>query len=232
MSVRTQAVKLVMMTASLCAAAAAGAMEIAGFPGGPFSVQVRSIKEARIATTIRQRYDFSCGAAAVATLLTYHYGDHVTEQEVFRGMFERGDQTLIRREGFSLLDMKLYLEARGYRADGIEASLDELAQARLPAIVLIREHGYAHFVVVKGIRGGRVLIGDPAVGSKSYAQPEFEKLLTNRVLFLIRDKQELARAHFNQQREWAAHPTMAPGLVLPRESLARITVLRPGAGDF
>src|SRR5690606_41088938 len=78
----------------------AGALEDAGFAGGPFTVQVRSIKEARIATTIRQRYDFSCGAAAVATLLTYHYRDPVTEPEVFNGMFERGDQALIRREGF------------------------------------------------------------------------------------------------------------------------------------
>jgi len=210
----------------------AGALEVAGFAGGPFTVQVRSIKEARIATTIRQRYDFSCGAAAVATLLTYHYRDPVTEPEVFNGMFERGDQALIRREGFSLLDMKLYLEARGYRADGIEASLDELAAARIPAIVLIKENGYSHFVVIKGIRNGRVLVGDPAVGSKTYPQEDFEQVWTNRIFFVIRDKQDVARAHFNQRSEWVAHPTLWPGHVLPRESLASITVLRPGPGDF
>lgn len=210
----------------------ARSMDIAGYAGGPFTVNVRSIKEARIATTIRQRYDFSCGAAAVATLLTYHYRDRVTEQDVFKGMFERGEQDLIRREGFSLLDMKLYLEGRGYRADGIQASLDELAEARIPAIVLIQENGYSHFVVIKGVRNGRVLVGDPAVGSKTYPREDFEQVWTNRILFLIRDKQDVARAHFNHRSEWAAHPTLWPGHVLPRESLAGITVLRPGPGDF
>jgi predicted double-glycine peptidase len=232
MSARVGLVRFLSVAAALSASGGAHAMEIAGFAGGPWSVQVRSIKEARIATTIRQRYDFSCGAAAVATLLTYHYGDRINEQEVFQGMFERGDQALIRREGFSLLDMKLFLEGRGYRADGIEASLDELARARIPAIVLVRENGYAHFVVIKGIRDGRVLVGDPAVGSKTYPQTDFEKIWLNRILFLIRDKQDVAHAHFNVRSEWAAHPTMAPGLVLSRDSLAGITVLRPGPSDF
>jgi uncharacterized protein len=232
MRVRVKTFGFVSLMAALCASGQAHSMEIAGFPGGPFSVQVRSIKEARIATTIRQRYDFSCGAAAVATLLTYHYGDRVTEQEVFKGMFARGDHALIQREGFSLLDMKLFLDARGYRADGIEASLDELAKARIPAIVLIRENGYAHFVVIKGIRNGRVLVGDPAVGSKTYPQADFEKVWLNRIVFLIRDKQDVANAHFNLRNEWAAHPSMDPGLVLSRDSLAGITVLRPGPSDF
>jgi predicted double-glycine peptidase len=221
-----------LLAATLAGTGPAYALEVAGFAGGAFRVNVRSIKEARIATTVLQRYDFSCGAAAVATLLTYHYGDPVTEQVVFREMFERGDRDIIRREGFSLLDMKLFLEARGYRADGIEASLGELAEARIPAIVLIRENGYMHFVVVKGIRGGRVLVGDPAVGSKTYPQADFEKLWVNRILFLIRDKQQIARTHFNHRRDWTAHPTMSPGLVLSRDSLAGITVMRPGPSDF
>ena len=232
MRLRSGFLSVAMLTTAVSPIAGANAMEVAGFAGGPFTVKVRSIKEARIATTIRQQYDFSCGAAAVATLLTYHYRDPITEQDAFNGMFERGEQQLIRREGFSLLDMKLYLEARGYRADGIQASLDELGEAHIPAIVLIRENGYSHFVVIKGVRNGRVLVGDPAVGSKTYPREDFEQIWMNRILFLIRDKQDIARAHFNHRSEWAAHPTLWPGHVLSRESLASITVLRPGPGDF
>ena len=146
------------LAAAVAASGGVNAMDVAGFAGGPFTVNVRSIKEARIATTVRQRYDFSCGAAAVATLLTYHYRDPVTEQLVFNEMFQRGDQALIRREGFSLLDMKVFLEARGYRADGIEAGLDELAAARIPAIALIRENGYVNAVVAPEPSGPIVLI--------------------------------------------------------------------------
>ena len=53
--------------------AGAHAMDIAGHAGGPWTLQVRSIKEARLAGIVRQQHDFSCGAAAVATLLTYHW---------------------------------------------------------------------------------------------------------------------------------------------------------------
>ena len=49
-----------------------------GEPGSSYSMSVRSLKEMRLReafrTTLRQQYDFSCGSAAVATLLTHHYG--------------------------------------------------------------------------------------------------------------------------------------------------------------
>ena len=69
---------------------------------------VRSFEEERFATVIRQKYDFSCGSAALATLLRYHYGLSQDEEATFRGMWATGDQPQIRRVGFSLLDMKRY----------------------------------------------------------------------------------------------------------------------------
>ncbi|MDV7389798.1 hypothetical protein RZS08_00535, partial [Arthrospira platensis SPKY1] len=42
--------------------------------GGAVSVPTVSLKGARFIATLRQQYDFSCGSAAVATLLTHHYG--------------------------------------------------------------------------------------------------------------------------------------------------------------
>jgi hypothetical protein len=122
---------------------------------------VTSLREARFRTTIRQQYDFSCGSAAVATLLTFQYGFPVNEETVFANMYVNGDQAKIRSEGFSLLDMKRFLESRGFLADGYELPLSKLEEAQIPAIVLIVENGYHHFVVIKGIKGDRVLIGDP-----------------------------------------------------------------------
>lgn len=211
---------------------AAHALDVSGFAGGPWSLPVRSIKEAKAVGTVRQQYDFSCGAAAVATLLTYHYGDRVTEQDVFVEMFQRGNQEMIREEGFSLLDMKIYLEARGYRADGVEADLDQLAQARIPAIVLIKENGYSHFVVIKGIRGHRILVGDPAIGTRAFQRKDFEQVWPTRILFLIRDQQQIARSRFNDRQAWAGHPTMPLGQVLSRDGLATAHLLRSGLGDF
>jgi predicted double-glycine peptidase len=102
---------------------------------------VHSMKELRFRSTTHQQYDFSCGSAALATLLTYHYGYPVSETTAFQAMWEHGDQAKIRREGFSLLDMQRYLAEIGFKADGFTVPLQKLVDSKLPAIVLItREH--------------------------------------------------------------------------------------------
>ena len=42
---------------------------LAGGNGGEYSVRVRSLKEAKFRSTVRQQYDFSCGSAALATAM-------------------------------------------------------------------------------------------------------------------------------------------------------------------
>ena len=148
--------------AALAATAAAQQAYLPSMGGGDVVMPVTSIRQAKVAGTLLQQYDFSCGSAAVATLLTHHYGIAVSESTVFDAMYRQGDPQKIRREGFSLLDMKRFLESMGFEADGFEQPLDKLLEARIPAIVLISENGYHHFVVIKGLRGNRVLIGDPA----------------------------------------------------------------------
>src|SRR5690606_29731157 len=83
---------------------------------GNYSIRLTSLKEARFKTTVAQQYDFSCGSAATATLLTYQYGHPVSEADVFRQMYAHGDQAKIRQQGFSLLDMRRYLGSLGYEA--------------------------------------------------------------------------------------------------------------------
>lgn len=211
------------------AGAHAGSTEVRA-SNGSYTVRLTSLKEARFKTTIRQRYDFSCGSAAVATLLTFQYGQPVTETDVFARMYANGDQAKIREEGFSLLDMRRYFESLGYEADGFELPLDKLAQEGLPAIVLLNERGYRHFVVVKGLRNGRVLIGDPALGTRALSRQRFEKLWDNRVLFVVHNRRELA--HFNTSKDWRVAPTAPVELAIQRDGLQNIVMPRRGPGDI
>lgn len=199
-------------------------------PGGGYTVPVTSMKEVRFSSTLRQQYDFSCGSAAIATLLTHQYGYPVTEQAVFQAMYARGDQQKIRREGFSLLDMKRYLEQLGFTADGFKQPLEKLASAKLPAIVLINEKGFHHFVVIKGLRDGRVLIGDPASGTRSIDRDSFEAMWVNRLLFVIHNHQD--RARFNQIADWNAAPVAPLAAGVRRDGLDGITLPKLGATDF
>jgi len=182
----------------------AGNAQLTGIAGGNYRLHVTTLKEARFRNTIHQQYDFSCGSAAVATLLTYQYGFPISEQTAFAAMFGHGNRAKISREGFSLLDIKRFLAALGFEADGFIVPLQKLQQARLPAIVLIGEHGYHHFVVIKGVLAGRVLVGDPAKGTRSIPETEFEKVWANHLLFVIHNRRGLAV--FNSRDDWHAAP--------------------------
>jgi len=209
----------------------AGVVTVPAATGGDLFVKVKSFKELRFRTVIRQQFDFSCGSAALATLLAYHYEDKVTEQDIFKDMYEKGNQEKIRREGFSLLDIKNYLGTRGYRADGFRTSLDKLASIGVPAIVLINHNGYRHFVVVKGISQREVLLGDPAAGLKRMTRANFEPMW-NGILFLIRNKKDVAQSNFNRSGEWSVQAKAPLGLALSNSDLARVTFLLPGSNDF
>lgn len=212
--------------------AQAGSVTIPGVSGGSFTVnKVMSVKEARFRSTVHQQYDYSCGSAALATLLTHHYQDTITEPEVFKWMYDNGNQEKIRREGFSLLDMKNYLEAHGYKADGYYVSLDKLADAGVPAIVLINLKGYRHFVVVKGVTDNRVLVGDPSAGVRIILRDEFEEMW-NGLVFIIRNKNKLTEDNFNRMAEWRGVRQKAPlgAAFLGPVDLANITMLLPGPG--
>jgi predicted double-glycine peptidase len=167
---------------------------------GNYSLQVRSYRDIPFRTTIRQQYDYSCGSAALATLLRFHYGRNVGESEIFTAMYKAGDQASIQKVGFSLLDMKQYLERSGFKADGYRMSLEELAKNGTAAITLISVGRYKHFVVIKGIRTGKVLIGDPALGLKTYTLADFEKMWSG-IIFMIHDSPSQTVA-FNRDEEW------------------------------
>lgn len=200
--------------------------------GGISNVPVRTMQEAKFLQVVRQQYDFSCGSAALATLLTYHYDRATSEQDAFGAMYEAGDKQKITAAGFSLLDMKRYLESIGYQADGYQASLQTLGKAGVPAIALINYRGYRHFVVVKGVRGGDVLIGDPALGIKFMPRDAFEALWENGVLFIIKNEPDTGRKSFNQRQEWNLIARAPLGTALSADRLAELTVNLPHIGEF
>jgi len=187
---------------------------------GVYQVPVTSLRDMPFRTVVRQQYDFSCGSAALATLLHYHYGLPVNEGAVFQAMYAAGDQAKIQRVGFSMLDMKNYLKSQGFEANGYRRKAAELRDMSQPAIALIRVGSYRHFVVVKGVRADKVLVGDPAQGIKAFSVSEFERSW-NGILFIIDSAPGRAGA-FNKAEEWTALQH-GPFEALDDRSLAAMT---------
>jgi predicted double-glycine peptidase len=217
-----------------CAADLTGSSRFvaSGLPVGDYALPVESVVDRRFAGVIRQRYDFSCGSAALATLLRHHYDFKIGEEIAFRGMWARGDREAIRRVGFSLLDMKRWLASRGLAANGYKVQLDQIAETGVPGIALIAVRKYRHFVVLKGVRGQEVLIGDPSAGLVVMPREEF-LAAWNGIYFVLSDDRERARAAFNRDGQWLAYARAPVGSPFSDPvSQQALSLTAPFYGDF
>lgn len=201
-------------------------------PVGDYALSVQSVVDRRFDGVVRQRYDFSCGSAALATLLRHHYDMAVDEADAFRGMWAAGDRAQIRRLGFSLLDMKRWLASHQLAADGYKVSLDKIAQTGVPGIALISIKNYRHFVVIKGVRRDEVLLGDPSNGVVIMPRAEFQRAW-NGIYFVLSDDQDRARGRFNRDAQWVSF-TRAPigGRFADPVSQQALSLTNPFRGDF
>lgn len=135
---------------------------------------------------IRQAYDYSCGSAALTTLLDYYLGRNFQERHVMEGLLEFGEaEKIVERKGFSLLDMKRLVTALGHPSGGFKATTQDLIELEHPGIVPIEYAGFKHFVVLRDVIDGRVFVADPALGNLSFTLSRFEEIWDRNVIFVI-----------------------------------------------
>lgn len=181
--------------------ASAGEVRFSGVlpGGGVINKPVTSLRESRYEGLVPQATDFSCGAASVATILKYAYGVSTSEFEVLQAMLAISDEETVLRKGFSLLDIKRYVESLGMNAVGFRISPENLDKIKIPAIVLLDIRGYRHFVVLKKSVNGKVYVADPALGNKIMTKEDFVASWNEVVLAIVAEGYQadtaLAQAH-------------------------------------
>ncbi|WP_237882137.1 C39 family peptidase [Pseudomonas sp. PGPR40] len=170
--------RIIALAFLLCVASVSEAaqMPLSVLPGGAVVYKpIQSMRERKFADLVQQKTDFSCGAAALATILRQAYWLDVDEEQIIEGMLAHSDQDLVRVQGFSMLDMKRYVESIGMRARGYRVAQETLSEIRIPVVVLLDIRGYKHFVVMQKVHKGWVYIGDPVLGHKRYKVDDFVK---------------------------------------------------------
>lgn len=150
------------------------------------SVKIKPAIENQFRGIVRQAYDYSCGSAALTTVLNGHAGLNLTEQQTMEGLLKYGEYNrIIERRSFSLLDMKRFVTALGFESGGYKGKFDDLINQAQPVIIPIHYAGFKHFVVFKAYKDGRVYVADPALGNISFDQERFKQIWDNNTLFLI-----------------------------------------------
>lgn len=133
---------------------------------------VKSLLEMRKERVVIQEWDLSCGAAALSTLMTYQLQNPKSEKMIAEALIKRKEyiehpELIQIMEGFSLLDLKRYVDNQGYEGIGLGklefADLEQYAPIMIPIKVL----GYNHFVIFRGSLANRVLLADPAWGNRT-----------------------------------------------------------------
>jgi len=147
---------------------------------------IEPLSEFRYNNVIRQAYDYSCGSAALTTLLDFYLGRNFQERQVMEGLLQFGDsEKIVARRGFSLLDMKRLVTALGHPSGGFRAEREDLVKLDHPAIAPIEYAGFKHFIVIRAVKDGHVYVADPALGNISFTLTRFMEIWDRNVLFIV-----------------------------------------------
>ncbi|WP_243989495.1 C39 family peptidase [Thalassolituus sp. C2-1] len=149
-------------------------------------VNVEPLSVKKFNNVVRQAYDYSCGSAALTTLLDFYLGRNFQERQVMEGLLRFGEtERIVQRRGFSLLDMKRLVTALGHPSGGFKAEAKDLLELDHPAIAPIEYAGFKHFVVIRAVYENRVYLADPALGNISFTLSRFLEIWDNNVLFIV-----------------------------------------------
>ena len=143
------------------------AIVLSGLAGGCLSTagkrpyrEVQSYASLKYAVTVRQAYDFSCGGAAIATLLTHHLGRPTTEVEVLdklRSRYPGKSWEALQKSGFSLEDLIWVSNQLGFEAQAARVSANDLSDLNGPVIVHVNKGTFEHFTVLRARKFGRIV---------------------------------------------------------------------------
>lgn len=151
--------------------------------------RVVSWTELRNQNVVMQQQDYTCGAASVATVLRYFWGEDVKETDVLETLGLSLTATALKdrtENGLSMADLKVVCDRMGYAAAvGTLDSLAELSESKVPLIVSINLGGHDHFVVFRGVACDMVFLADPIRGNVRIAACDFERQWNDNAVFVV-----------------------------------------------
>lgn len=135
------------------------------------AVPITPYRTLRYEGVIGQTSYYTCGPAAVATLLTHYYGQPTAESEILE-LSEKameGSGKSAEERGVTALALRQALANKNIQARGMRLSLasltDYFRQGGLPVVLHVTKP-QMHYVLAVGIVGDWVILADPSWGRR------------------------------------------------------------------
>ena len=139
-------------------------------------VKFKTWQDIREGNVVMQGQDFSCGAAALATMFNYFFDQEISEQAIINNIVARSSEAEIKElqeKGFSFLQLQKEADERGYWAEINTFELSLIQNLPYPIIVYIEKDGFKHFAVLKAVRNNEAFLADPSRGNVQMPFDEF-----------------------------------------------------------
>lgn len=141
----------------------------------PLSLQadfiVKSYQELRNQKVIRQNYEQSCGASALATLINLIDDNNLTELDLLKIMSQKELYT----DMVSFADLKEAVKKLNYKSQTYQINTEFLDKLiNIPMLVKIEDDPrYPHFIVIINHKGDFLQVLDPSFGEYISSKREF-----------------------------------------------------------
>lgn len=138
---------------------------------------------------VRQRFETTCGAASLATLMSHFFRQPTTEEDILYLIMPEGKAP---ERGLSVEDLKRAAILKGYRVASHEIEISLLLALPEPAIILLCPStqcppGKFHFSVYQGRAGNIIHLADPSRGRVVMGTAAFAKIWPGIILILSKD---------------------------------------------
>jgi len=140
--------------------------------------RVQSWDELNKKNIVMQQFDYSCGAASLATIMQYYFDEDVTElslMDEINSIFSDQEMSVIEESGLSFLELEKIAESKGYQTASVRLSVAALKELQGPVLVFVEPNGYKHFAILRGVIEDRVFLADPSRGNIRLSMSEFLK---------------------------------------------------------
>jgi predicted double-glycine peptidase len=154
-----------------------------------FSIKkpIKSWIEFKNENLVRQEYDYSCGSAALATILKYYYNLQISEKDVLDSTLQAkgldiSNKTSLEdgQTNLSFFDLSEYANKIGFKGVGLAMDMQSLQNLQVPVILFVKVRKDEHFTVYKSMDTNYVYLADSSFGNIKVSIAKFQEMFFQR----------------------------------------------------